>query len=299
MITETQTGFLGSGWTSESEPSVTWPEDEERSGGRLKTTLLIVAAVAVVLGGTVFGIRALTGSEGSAADCPPAGCVTAASNQPEPRPDPVGGTELTEEPVPADEPEETGDETAEATPTPTPTSTRTGGGVTSTPKPTATRKATRAPLASDEPSPTDEPEPTPTSEPLIVGDHRTPTPEQSPSTTAPAPVPTGTFEAPVPAAGGAMIMVGAALVRSRAQSYTVELVVAADESVENLKVSVPVNGTVSSVSGADWEQLDDSLVIDSPEGLEAGEELVVVFTASGDAEVPETCQSDRGECAVV
>ncbi|WP_030913582.1 hypothetical protein [Streptosporangium amethystogenes] len=298
MVTEPQTGFLGSGWTSESEPSVTWPEDEERSGGRTRMTLLIVAAVAVVLGGTVFGIRALTGSE-SSADCPPAGCATAVSNQPEPRPDPADGTEPIEDPVPADEPEEAGDETAEATPVPTPTSTHRGGGVTSTPKPTATRKATRAPRASDEPSPTGEPEPTSTSEPLIVGDHRTPAPAQSSSTTAPAPVPTDTFEAPAPAAGGAMIMVGAALVRSRAQSYTVRLVVAADESVENLKVSVPVDGTVSAVSGADWEQLDDNLVIDSPEVLEAGEELVVVFTASGDAGIPETCQSDRGECAVV
>lgn len=115
MITEPQTGFLGSGWTSESKTSVTWPEDEERSGGRIKTTLLIVAAVAVVLGGTVFGIRALTGSEGSAADCPPTGCVTAASNQPELQPDPVGETEP-EEPVPTDEPAEAGDRTAEATP---------------------------------------------------------------------------------------------------------------------------------------------------------------------------------------
>ncbi|MEV4377003.1 hypothetical protein [Streptosporangium sp. NPDC049644] len=299
MVTEPQTGFLGSGWTSESEPSVTWPEDEERPGGRTRTTLLIVAAVAVVLGGTVFGIRALTGSESSAADCPPAGCATAVSNQPEPLPDPVGETEPTEDPVPADEPEEAGDETTEATPVPTPASTRGEGGGTSTPRPTATRKATRAPLASDEPSPTGEPEPTPTSEPLIVGNHRTPAPEQSPSTTAPVPVPTDTFEAPAPAAGGAMIMVGAALVKSRAQSYTVRLVVAADESVEKLRVSVPVNGTVSSVHGADWEQLDDSLVIDSPEGLEAGEELVVVFTASGDAGIPETCRSDRGECAVV
>lgn len=111
-------------------------------------------------------------------------------------------------------------------------------------------------------------------------------------------MPSDTFEPPVPAAGGAMIMVGAALVRSRAQSYTVKLVVAADESVENLKVSVPVSGTVSSASGADWEQVGDSLVIESPEGLQVGEELVVVFTASGDAEIPETCESDGGECAV-
>ena len=276
MVTETQTGFLGSGWTSEFEPSAAWPEDEERSGGRIKKTLLIVAAVAVVLGGTVIGVRALSGSESTGADCPPAGCATAASNQPEPEPDLVGEPEpepdevpdegLDDEPTATDETAEAADSTAAATPTPTPTA-RGGSRVTPTPRPTATRKATRAPQAPDDPSPADEPEPTPTfEESLVVGEHRSPAPEQSPSTTAPTAVPSETFAPPVPA-GGAAITVGAALMRSRTPAYTVKLVVAADRNVENLKVSVPVSGKVSAVSGAGWEQVGDRLVIDSRRGV--------------------------------
>lgn len=317
VIAETRTGFLGSGWTSESELSDTstastafdpWPEDEERSGGRVRKTLLVVAAVAVVLGGTVVGVRALAGSE-SPADCPPAGCVAAASNQPVPEADATGlAEEPAEEPAPDDEPSEAGDETPEpggerarSTPAPDRTSTRRGGGVTSTPRPTPTRKATRAPLT-DEPSLTDESadEPTsdPTPQPLVVSD-RTQAPAELPLNSAgPDPVPSETtFSAPPPA-GGAAITVGADVVQDGSRSYTVELVVAANENVENLKVSVPVSGEVSSVSGAEWEQVGDNLVIESPDGLGAGEELVVTFTARGDAEIPASCQSDQGECSV-
>ncbi|MER5645740.1 hypothetical protein [Streptosporangium sp. NPDC002524] len=272
--------------------------------------MLIVAAVAVVLGGTVVGVRALAGS-GSPADCPPAGCVAAASNQPVPEAD-TADEPVTEEPaeeaVPEDEPSEAGDETpkpgdrrAKSTPAPERTSTRGGGGGTSTPRPTPTRKATRAPVDTDESSssdePADEPTPTLTSEPLIVGD-RTQAPEEPLSSTGPDPVPSETASSALPLAGGAAITVGADIVRDRSRSYTVELVVAASENVEHLKVSVPVSGEVTAVSGADWEQVGDSLLIESPEGLGADEELRVTFTASGDAEIPRSCQSDQGECAV-
>ncbi len=322
VTTETRTGFLGSGWSSESELSDSskestrfdpWPEDEERPGGRIRKTVLIVAAVAVVLGGTVVGVRALAGS-GSPADCPPAGCVTAASNQPVPETDTAdepAAEEPSQEPAPDDEPSEPGDETprpgdgrTRSTPAPDRTSTRGGGEGTSTPRPTPTRKATRAPADTDDSSPSeesaDEPEPsfTPdTPQPLVAGD-RTPAPEQSPSSAGPDPVPSETAFSAAPLAGGAAITVGADIVRERSRTYTVELVVAANESVERLKVSVPVSGEVTSVSGADWEQVGDSLLIESPEGLGVDEELVVTFTASGDAEIPQSCHSDQGECAV-
>ncbi|WP_436760134.1 hypothetical protein [Streptosporangium sp. V21-05] len=319
MATETRTGFLGSGWSSEPELSGSsdaspafdpWPDDEERPGGRIRKTVLIVAAVAVVLGGTVVGVRALAGS-GSPADCPPAGCVAAASNQPVPEDDtadePVA-EEPSEEPAPEDEPSEAGDKTpkpgdgrARSTPAPERTSTRGGGGGTSTPRPTPTRKATRAPLDTDEPSssdePTDEPSPSLTQEPLVVGD-RTPATGEPLSSAGPDPVPSETASSAAPLAGGAAITVDADVVRDRSRSYTVELVVAASENVERLQVSVPVSGEVTAVSGADWEQVGDSLLIESPEGLGAGEELRVTFTANGDAEVPRSCRSDQGECAV-
>ncbi|MFF3439856.1 hypothetical protein [Streptosporangium sp. NPDC002721] len=322
MSTETRTGFLGSGWSSESElsdssgPSRTsttydpWPEDEERSGGRIRKTVLIVAAVAVVLGGTVVGVRSLAGSD-TPADCPPSGCVAAASNQPAPEADTADEPvteEPAEEPASDDEPSETGDETprpgderARSTPVPDRPSTRGGGENASTPRPTPTRKPTRAPSDTDESSASDEaadePAPTPTQEPLVVGE-RTPAPEQPLGSAEPDPVPSETTSSTPPLAGGAAITVGADIVSDRARTYTVELVVAADESVERLKVSVPVSSEVTSVSGADWEQVGDNLLIESPEGLGADEELVVTFTASGDAEIPRSCRSDQGECAV-
>ncbi|MEU4409533.1 hypothetical protein AB0F88_33900 [Streptosporangium sp. NPDC023963] len=319
MTTETRTGFLGSGWSSESElpdsskestPFDPWPEDEERPGGRIRKTVLVVAAVAVVLGGTVVGVRALAGSE-SPAGCPPAGCVAAASNQPVPEADTSdepAAEDPSEEPAPDDEPsEETGDETprpgdqrTRSTPAPDRTSTRGGGEGTSTPRPTPTRKATRAPVDTDESSTSEESadEPTSTPEPLIVSE-RTPAPEPPPSSSpGPDPVPSETASSAAPLAGGAAITVGADIVQERSRTYTVELVVAANESVEYLQVSVPVSGEVTSVSGADWEQAGDSLLIESPEGLEVDEELVVTFTASGDAEIPQSCRSDQGECAV-
>ena len=52
------------------------------------------------------------------------------------------------------------------------------------------------------------------------------------------------------------------------------------------------------MSGANGKQIGDSLVIESPENLEAGEDLVVTFTARGQAATPETCESNQGECAV-
>lgn len=303
---ETQTGFPRSEWSVESELSdPIWPEEEQRSGGRTKKVLLAVAAVAVVLGGTVIGIQAMTGSSGSSAGCPSGGCVTGASNQPIPQ---TAVTESLDEPTTGEEPEEKPEkepeeETAKASPTPTPTVTRRRTGATSGPRrtPTPTPTATRAPrptdeAPTDEASFTDEPEPSPsiTSEPLVV-DRRTQNPVPSPAVTEPAPTEAFT-PAPV---GGAAISVGFDLVSERARTYTVELVIVADESLTDLTLSLPVRGEVFSVTGAEWEQVDDILVIESAEELETGEELVVTLTAHGRAELPETCESNRGECAVV
>jgi hypothetical protein len=320
VVTEPRTGFLGSGWTSESEPSGSadpWPEDEKRSGGRVGKTLLAVAAVAVLLGGTVAGVRVLTGSE-KPADCPATGCVTAASNRPAPAEETTDPGELgdgttdpgdIEDTAPSEEPPEAGDE---ATAAPTPAVTRRGGGVTAAPRPTATRRATRAPRTDEDgsrtrrPSSTDEPDPgVTTAEPLVneaPSQEPTGVPTQVPSTTAPAPDPVpspdGAGERPAPLTGGAAITVGADLMDEEARTYTVQLVVAADANVGDLTVSVPVSGRVSELEGAEWRQDGDDLVIESEAGLEAGEPLVVTFTAQGDAEIPRTCRSDQGKCSV-
>ncbi|MEU4830478.1 hypothetical protein [Streptosporangium sp. NPDC023615] len=317
MVTEPRTGFLGSGWTSESEPSVSaapWPEDDEKPGGRVRMTLLVVAAVVVLLGGTVAGVRVMTGSEKPA--CPPAGCVTAASNQPVPADesaDPDGGDpDGTGDAAPSEDPSEAGDETAGPSPSPAPVTTRRGGEATSAPRPTTTRRATRAPRGDEDtpdarrPSSTSKPEPgATTAEPLVNDDPDpapTGAPTQAPSTAAPTPepVPSGddSLERPAPLTGGAAVTVGAEVVDQEVRTYTVRLEVAADESVDGLTVSLPVGGEVSSLEGATWDQIGEDLVIESPAGLKAGDRLVVTYTARGDATVPRSCRSDQGECAV-
>ncbi|MGC5010960.1 hypothetical protein ACLQ2R_09370 [Streptosporangium sp. DT93] len=321
MVTEPSTGFLGSGWTSESETSGSadpWPEDDEKPRGRIRTVLLAVVAVAVLLGGIVAGVRVLTGSEGPA-DCPPAGCATAASNRPVPADESADPGDTDTDPdgsgdaAPSEDPSEAGDETGEATPSPAPATTRRGDGATSEPRPTTTRRATRAPRGGEdtpearEPSPTRKPEPgATTAEPLVNDDPgpvSTAVPTPVPSTTAPTvpePVPStdGSLERPAPLAGGAAITVGAEVVDRGTRTYTVRLVLAAEEGVDGLTVSVPVSGEVSSLEGAEWDQVGDDLVIESPAGLEAGGRLVVTYTARGDAGVPRSCRSDQGECAV-
>ncbi|WP_433540218.1 hypothetical protein ACQP10_31250 [Streptosporangium sandarakinum] len=82
--TVTRAGFLGSGWTATSEmPEPAWPEDRRRAG-RGKKTVLAVAAVTVVLGGTFGGVRLLSGSETAPdAACPPRGCHATAFDEPD------------------------------------------------------------------------------------------------------------------------------------------------------------------------------------------------------------------------
>ncbi|AWS46370.1 hypothetical protein [Streptosporangium sp. 'caverna'] len=315
-VVETRTGFLGSGWSSAetalSDP--VRPEEERRSGGR-KMMLLAVAAMIVVLGGTVVGVQVMTSPAGSSTDCPPGGCVLAASNQPVPQAEtdePAGDPTFGEEPD--QEPGKQGAQgESEATPTPEATR-RSGAVVSSAPSPTHAPKATRAPRSAaaeplstgahspaDGPKLADEPEP-------AAGPEESPEPSSSPAsgplsadeTDAPvdtAPAPAQTSEAPAPN-GPAAIRVGVDLVREKSRDYTVRLVVTAGQRVNGLRLSLPVNGRVSSVSGAAGKQIGDTLVIESGKDLEPGEDLVVNFTARGRAEIPQTCESSQGECSV-
>lgn len=232
-VVETPTGFLGSGWSSAetalSDP--VRPEEERRSGGR-KMMLLAVAAMIVVLGGTVVGVQVMTSPAGSSTDCPPGGCVLAASNQPvpqaetgEPAGDPTSGEE------PDQEPGKQGEQ-GRSEAAPTPEATRRSGAV-SAPSPTRAPKATRAPRSAvaeplstgahspadgprlaDEPEPADRPEesPEPSSSPASgpLEADETDAPAQPPVDTAPAPAQTS--EAPAPN-GPATIRVGVDLVR--------------------------------------------------------------------------------------
>ncbi|MER5322218.1 hypothetical protein [Streptosporangium roseum] len=300
-VTEPRTGFLGSGWSAPSDLSdPVWPDEKRGSGRRFRTVLLAVAAVAVVLGGTVVGVQVMGGSAGSSADCPPGGCAAETPGGSESYPtgltDPA---DQTGEPTPSEEPGRAKDKT---TPSPTPAVTRQRTGRAST-GPTPTPKATRAPRRTEPARPTRAPEaePSTTGESLITGGTQSPT-HTSPATQPPDTPPSQTSapEPPeTPAAGGAAVTVDFGVVQEKEEVYTAKLTVTAGEKVTGLALSLPVGGEVASVSGAGWQQDGDTLVLEPGKDLEVGESLVLTFTAYGRAEAPRTCRSTPGECAVV
>ncbi|WP_031158606.1 hypothetical protein [Streptosporangium roseum] len=302
-VTEPRTGFLGSGWSAPSDLSdPVWPDEKRRSGRRIRTVLLAVAAVAVVLGGTVAGVQVMGSPAGSSADCPPGGCAAETPDGSESYPtgltDPA---DQTGEPTPSGEPERA--EKDKATPVPTPAVTRQQTGRTSA-APTPTPKATRAPRRTEPARPTRKPEsePSTTRESLITDTGR-----QDPTLTQPpVPQPSQTSvpeTSDTPAAGGAAVTVGFGVVQEVVQEkeevYTAKLTVTAGEKITGLALSLPVGGEVDSVTGAGWKQDGDTLVLEPGKDLEVGESLVLTFTARGRAQAPQTCRSTRGECAVV
>lgn len=297
-ITEPPEGFLGSGWSATTQLSdPLWPDEERRPGGRVKMALLAVAAVIVVLGGTVMGIQAMSGPAGSATDCSPGQCLAGASNRPEPY---IPLTEPADGPPPAEEPpapEDSAGTTSAPAPAPTPQRAGRTSGTGPRPTPTATRTSRRPQPA--HPSGGPRPTPSATGE-SVVTDTRTHAPAVTtePSATAePTADPSAASGTPAPV-GGAAVTVGFGLVKEKEQLYTAELVVAAQQRLDRLTLSVPVGGRVASVSGADWRQTGHTLVIESVRALDAGENLVVTFTAYGEVQPPRTCQSTQGDCVM-
>ncbi|WP_433243952.1 hypothetical protein ACQPYK_40785 [Streptosporangium sp. CA-135522] len=298
-VTEPRTGFLGSGWSNTTELSdPVWPEEKRRSGGRVKTVVLAIAAVAVVLGGTVAGVQLLSSPAGSTADCPVGGCLAETPGRPNPYPtDQPDPAEQSEEPAPSEEPDKAGKKTA--TPVPTPTITRRRTGRTFTARPTPTPERTRAPRRTQPPRPTEEPEPQPDpTDQSAVTDTRTQDPAHTPTATEPPSQPSPTAPE-TPAAGGAPVTVGYDLVKERQEVYTAKLVVTTGDRITGLTLSLPVGGEVTSLTGAEWKQDGDTLILEPSGGLEAGEDLVLTFTAYGRAQAPQTCRSTRGECTVL
>ncbi|MFC7719486.1 hypothetical protein [Nonomuraea recticatena] len=102
------------------------------------------------------------------------------------------------------------------------------------------------------------------------------------------------------ARGGAAVNVKFDVVRQRLAGYTAELRVVNEsgKALADLTVSVPVDGTVSAVRGAQWSQDGQLLVIQPDADLEAGEAVQITFTADGTATEPQTCGMVGGECTV-
>ncbi|MFD1536433.1 hypothetical protein [Nonomuraea guangzhouensis] len=299
-------GFLGSGWSSD-EP-IDEPEPRRRrgrkkppadpdvlaappSGGRGKVALLSVAAVAVVLGGTVAGVKFMSSSD-DPAKCSGTTCAAVqVSNQPGPK---VTESAPEEEPTeePSDEPTKKESKPADtprpsatvnvrtprrsASPTPTPTKTKTKDPV----------RPTREPVAT---SPTESPTEEPTEESTTINDPNTGAPVDPQSSVTANPL-----------AGGQSVSLNFDVVNQGLVGYTAHLDVvnASAEALPALTVSLPIRGRVLDVKGAGWTQDGDQLIIDLSQSLDTGGSTQLTISATGRGAAPANCGLVGGECAV-
>ncbi|WP_101787932.1 hypothetical protein [Nonomuraea indica] len=316
---ERDNGFLGSGWSSdgpaEEEPAgrrrgrrkpPPGGDDLDRtdvSGGgrRGRLALLSVAAVVVVLGGTVAGVKLMSGS-GGAEQCQGATCA-AVQGTSQPGPTAASPVDEAEEPVEEEAAEEDTEEPTENakpsdTPTPRATATAPAPRRTSSPEPKPTRTKKEQVRPSDEPSPPTfeetSPSETPTDEVTTIID---PGGKPTDGTTA-APLPTGTVTPPQ--GGGQTVNVDFDVVRQRVTGYTARVAVvnASAQPLRSPTLSLPVEGRVLGVKGAEWSQDGDLLIIDVTGSLEAGGSAAITFTATGKGAQPPNCGLIGGECAV-
>ncbi|MCA2185011.1 hypothetical protein [Nonomuraea cavernae] len=298
-------GFLDSGWSSDDSgprrrrgrrkpPPGDALVDEAPGGGRARVALLSVAAVAVVLGGTVAGVKLMSGPGDTA--CPGDRCTAVqTSNQPAP----VVSDPVEEEESPIDEPTE--DEQSDAADTPTPQNTTSARAPrrTSSPEPTPTKTKERTPAKqTDEPVPTDFEENAteePTVEPTTINDPGGTTTDAPPAT--PEPTVSATVQS---ALSGGSVNVRFDVVRQGVTGYTAHLDVvnASPMALKSLTVSLPVAGRVVSMTGGEWTQDGNLLIIDLSGSLVKGGSTEVKFSATGRAGRPGNCGLVGGECAV-
>lgn len=320
---EAETGFLGTGGGGEErdEPEPprrgrrkaakgTGEPEEAPSGGRGRLALLSVAAVAVVLGGTVAGVKMV--SSGEAADCAGGNCAAVqASGQPSgqgsrPAPEELPADE-TEEPIeePAEEPEEEPAEEERTQPAPVPTQAghrpaprRTTAAPA--PRPSKTRsKEPREPAAEpveEIPQRAASGEPTEDTTPLDETNGTVPTHGSTiePDATASA-VPRAR-----PVMGGGSVNVRFSVARQRGSGYTATMSVT-NSSARPLRaptLSVPVRGRVLDVDGAEWTQDGNLLILNLSEPIATGATTGVTVSASGKPGEPRSCGLVGGECAI-
>ncbi|TDE59499.1 hypothetical protein E1295_02825 [Nonomuraea mesophila] len=316
-----ETGFLGSGWSSDSGPG--GPEEPPRDrrgrrkarrddelisgassgGGKGKVALLSVAAVAVVLGGTVAGVKFMS-TAGGPDKCADTTCaaVQGATNRPGPEVSqpPVEETEPVEE-EPSDEPvKDTG---PAETPTPTVTYNARPRHTEPAAKPTPTKtkvKKSKEPAQEPAQEPVNEPDDvslpqdTPLEEPSSVDADTGAAPT---TTSVPEPTDdTGSFGSP---SGNGSVNVQQTI-RQRMTTYAADLRLSNTSSatLQNPTITVPVDGTVVDVRGAQWTQDGDLLILDVSAQLATGDTVKVSFTATGRGTPAANCGMVRGECVV-
>ncbi|MFB4277210.1 hypothetical protein ACBJ59_18100 [Nonomuraea sp. MTCD27] len=316
---DAETGFLGSGWSNDGADEPDEPRGRRgrrRSGrgggggggddvlaapsgaGKGRVALLSVAAVAVVLGGTVAGVKFM--SSGEPAKCEGTSCAAVQATTSQPGPSVSDPAEEEAEAAPEEEPSEEGEgDPAAETPTPTPTfsARQPSRTASATPTPTKTRVKKQAEPTED---PTDEPpadqtaSEAPSEEASTLDEDDT----GGASGTEPTPVPTATGT--IESASGASVNVKQTI-RQRLTTYKADLTLS-NTSAETLPaptVSVPVDGTVVDVDGAEWTQDGDLLILDLTASVAAGDSVQVTFTATGRGSKAQNCGLVSGECAVI
>ncbi|MFI6598032.1 hypothetical protein ACIBHX_17385 [Nonomuraea sp. NPDC050536] len=311
LLDSGETGFLGSGWADEELPP------EEPSGrrrgrrkppnrdsvdappsGRGKVALLSVAAVVVVLGGTVVGVK-MMGASADLAKCPGGKCAAVqASNQPGPQVSTSAPVEDSD--TPTEEP------TTTESDSPAPTAT-TGTQVprrtqVPQPVPTPTKKVkvktsatpTRKPTQQDAPVPTDTPSddsPTATDAPTAT------TSSDTGGFPTGNPNPTATVQ---PGSNAGSVNLTYDVVRRGLVGFTAKLNVtnSASNALSAATVSIPVAGKVLDVRGAGWSQDGDLLILDVSSTLAAGDSINVTIDATGSSTAPQTCGLVGGDCSI-
>lgn len=252
--------------------------------------LLSVAAVAVVLGGTVAGVK-MMGSSGQvpAAGQSPSGAAPVPQST---------NTDESEEPV-EDEPTEEDSATPTESARPSPTNTVRQPRRTTSPRPTPTRtKAKHTTKPTDDAEPTDEATETdaPTEGPTTVSE---PSTGVFPTDTG-APVPDPTSSVGYQSRSGGSVNVKWDVVDQAISGYkaAIDVTNSSMKTMSGLTLSLPVTGRVIDVRGADWTQDGQLLIIDVTQALASGDSANLTFTATGKATQPENCGMVGGECAV-
>ncbi|MFI6323876.1 hypothetical protein ACIBG8_40560 [Nonomuraea sp. NPDC050556] len=304
---DAETSFLASGWSGQEDlggdggeppsrrrrgrkrpPRDEW-NDRPTSGGRTRLALLGVAAVAVVLGGTVAGVKIMSSSSET-----PAPSVANPSIS-------LSVTPETEETEPAEDPtEDASPEADAAAPTPTATATAPAPRRSATPTPTPTKTKKKA-------QPTSDPDPTPTQSDTPTTEETQPQTLTDDDVSVP---PTGSATDPVPSpttesqsgggSAGPSVSVTLDVTKQLVAGYTAELVVVNDsaKTLRSLTLSVPVGGEVYDVKGADWTQDGDLLILDLSGAVRSGEAVTLDISAKGAPQQPENCGLVGGHCLI-
>ncbi|MEV0996330.1 hypothetical protein [Nonomuraea sp. NPDC050202] len=324
-----ETGFLDSGWSNDTDA----PDEEPRGrrgrrksgrggggggggggddvlaapsgAGKGRVALLSVAAVAVVLGGTVAGVKFMS-SSGDPAGCQGTTCAAVQATSSNPGPSVSGPAEEESEAPPEDELAEEAAEETEPAQTPTPTASsnvRTPPRTAASPTPTPSKSRTKKPAEpadekTEDPPVEESASETPSEEVSTLDDSHTDTGEGSPSGSTPVPTSTGTVSSSGSGAGSSVNV--KQTIKQRIATYSANLTLSntSPETLQNPTVSVPVDGRVTDVDGAEWTQDGDLLILDLTASIAAGASVEVTFTATGRGSEAQNCGLVAGECAV-